>query len=246
MHVKTSLLSPLATILFGLGTAFGGQIGDIAVFYNSTAPSPCPANLTAACAANNAAGVLDGPAFVILNTSGIDITNAVLTVIGEDFFDVGTISANSSVTVIAGISNDGQSHGASNFFTATGSAFDSSDHFSSLNTDQLELTGQQGGAQVQSLDVCGIIAAPIFTPACTAGPSTDGTVSSINFLGGPGDNDAPCNNCFAPQIVANLITVGSSGGVPEPSSFAFLCAGLVALIVVRRVTRGPADSEGTS
>jgi uncharacterized protein (TIGR03437 family) len=195
------------------------QNGYIGVFYNSTPPKPCPTAISALCTANttvnnNLGGVQDGPVFVFVNTSSTPITNGVLTILGVDFFDVGTIGANSTVTVIPGVSDDKQNHGSNNFFTVTGSIYDSSDNFASLNSTQFKFTGQQGSTQIVSVDVCGIVAPPNFTPACTAGPSNDGTVPNINFLGGPGDNDGPCNNCFGPAIVADLDT---STGLPAPS-----------------------------
>lgn len=203
------------------------QVGYIGVFYDSTPPSPCPATLSVLCTANNTAnnnpnggdgGPIDAPVFVFVNTGSADITNAVLTIVGVDFFNVGTIPANNGnnpVIVIPGVSNDGQNHGANNFFTYTGEPYDSSDNFPSLNSTQFQFSGQQGGTQIQSVDVCGTINPPIFTPACTVQPlSNDGGSSNINFLGGPGDNDGGCNNCFGPQIVALLNTVTSGGGPP--------------------------------
>ena len=183
-------------------------------------------------------GVLDGPVFVVVNTSNTDITNAMLTIVGTDFFDIGTIAADSSFTVIPGVSNDGLDHGDENFFTHTGSVFDSSDEFPSLNTTEFELTGEQGSTQIVSVDICGIIAAPVFTPACTAGPSNDGAVDSINFLGGPGNNDGPCDNCFGPAIVADLETAVAE--TPEPSSFLLFGGALIGLssgLSIRRKSR---------
>lgn len=207
------------------------QTGYIGVFYNSTPPSPCPANLTTLCTANTNAdnnpnagdgGPVDAPVFTFVNTSSTDITDAVITLIGASgqypgdsfIINMGTIPANSFKNVIPGLSNDGQNHGANNFFTYTGTPYDSSDEFPSLNSTQFKFTGQQGSTQIQSVDVCGIVAPPVFTPACTQGVSNDGTVPNINFLGGPGDNDGPCDNCFGPQIVALLNTVTSGGGPP--------------------------------
>ena len=193
------------------------QTGYIGIFYFSTPPSPCPTALTILCAANTSVnnslgGAQDGPVFVIVNTSSVPITNAVLTVVGVDSFNVGTVAANSSVTVVPGVTKDGQNHGSSNFFTVTGGIYDTSENFPSLNSTQFKFSGQQGSTQIQSVDICGIVAAPFFTPACTAGPSNDGTITTppLNFLGGPGDNDGPCNNCFGPAIVASLSTVTSS------------------------------------
>ncbi len=199
------------------------QTGYIGVFYNSTPPSPCPAALTVLCTANTAAnnkegGVIDGPVFVFVNTSSTPITNAVFSVSDaasgiQDSFKVGTINPNSSFTLIPGVTDDGQNHGGSNFFTVTGTPLDTSDDGPSANTTRFTFTGQQGSTTIQSADVCGVPAPPTFTPACTLQPlSNDGNVSNINFLGGPGDNDGPCDNCFGPAIVALLISGGGGSG----------------------------------
>jgi hypothetical protein len=209
------LAASVFVALSSLGVAIASPIGDIQVFYNSTP--------------NFGQGVLDGPVFVFQNATDAAIANGVLTIVGVDFFDVGTIAADSNVLVIPGLSNDGQNHGANNFFTHTGSIYDSSDLFSSLNTTQFEFMGSHAGTQIESSDLCGVIAAPVFTPACTAGPSNDGTVSNINFLGGPGNNDGPCNNCFGPQIVADLVT--EPVGTPEPSTFILRGAALLLLAI---------------
>jgi hypothetical protein len=170
--------------------------------------------------------------FVFQNTTGTDITNGVLTIVGIDFFNVGTIAANSNVFVIPGVSNDGQDHGSGNFFTVTGGIYDSSDESVNADSVQFEFTGNQGSTPIESTDVCGIIAAPIFTPACTQGVSNDGTVPNINFLGGPGNNDGPCDNCFGPETVANLVTAGASSPTPEPSTLTLLGGALIAMAAV--------------
>lgn len=204
------------------------QSGYIGVFYNSTPPASCPANLTALCNANTATnngpyGVVDGPVFVFVNTSSTAITNAVFSVSDpstgiKDSFAIGTLPANNAsqpFILIPGVTDDKQNHGSNNFFTVTGTPNDTSDNGPSSDNTQFQFTGQQGGTQIQSVDVCGIIAAPVFTPACTQGVSNDGSVPNINFLGGPGDNDGPCDNCFGPQIVALLNTV-TTGGASGP------------------------------
>jgi hypothetical protein len=95
------------------------------------------------------------------------------------------------------------------FFSVSGDINHTAENGPNLNSTQFQFTGQQGSALIQSVDVCGLIAPATFTPACTAGPSNDGAVPYINFLGGPGDNASGCNNCFGPQIVALLGTYGS-------------------------------------
>ena len=197
------------------------QSGYIGVFYSSTPPSPCPAALSVLCAANGSennslGGAQNGPIFVFVNTGNSPITNGVLTIVGVDFFDVPTIAAGSSFILVPGVTNDGQNHGSANFFTVTGSIYDSADDFPGLNSTAFKFTGQQGGTQIQSVDICGTIAAPIFTPACTAGTSNDGTVTGLNFLGGPNSNADSCSNCFGPAIVALLgtFTSGSTSGSP--------------------------------
>jgi len=201
------------------------QTGYIGVFYYSTPPSPCPQNLTVLCNANTAAnnsqdGVIDGPVFVFVNTSAAPITNAVFSVSDpssgiKDTFSVGTIGANASVTLIPGVTDDKQKHGTNNFFTVTGSPIDTSEDGPNSNNTQFTFTGQQGTTQIQSVDVCGVVGAPVFTPACTQGVANDGTVPNLNFLGGPGDNDGPCDNCFGPRVVA-LLNTATSGGTSGP------------------------------
>lgn len=49
----------------------------------------------------------------------------------------------------------------------------------------------------------GVSSGTILTGA-TAGPSNDGTVEHLNFLGGPDNADGPCNDCFGPKKIAVL------------------------------------------
>ncbi len=186
------------------------------VFYNSTAPENCSALLTPVCTANNTAGVKAGPVFVFVNNGSAPITNGAFNLVDGDSYQVGTIPANSSVTVIPGISNDGQTHPEGGFFAVTGSIYDSAALGPNSNTTQFVFTGQQNGAQIESLDLCGSLSQPAFTPACTAGPSNDETVTNppLNFLGGPGDNTGPCSNCFGPAVVARMILISSGGALP--------------------------------
>ena len=144
-------------------------------------------------------GVLDGPAFVIQNTSDYAISDGVLSigpggVSTPDSYDVGTIPAGGNVVIVPGLSNDGQSHPSGGFFAYTGSNLDTSDSGPNEDDVQFEFTGMGDGVKLDS---------GIFTPAATQGASDDGTVSNLNFLGGPGDNDQPCTNCFGPAVVAD-------------------------------------------
>ncbi len=151
------------------------------------------------CSNNFGQGLQDGPIFVITNTGTTPITGAVLKILSpmSDSFSIGTIAAGATAFVIPGLSNDGAT--GHNFFAYIGSANDTSDNGEDADTTQFEFTGVQGQASVDS---------GIFTPAATISPSNDGTIASINFLGGP--DDGACNDCFGPKQVATLnVTSGS-------------------------------------
>ena len=194
------------TITTAETSGFSGQsLGDIEVVYNATNTFMFD---------GKPLGIVDGPAFVIQNTSNAAITGGVLS-IGPggvsipDSFDIGTVAADSYVVIVPGLSNDGQTHPGGGFFANTGQALDTSDSGPNGNNVQFEFTGLQNGVSVDS---------GVFTPAATFGPSEDDT-TSLNFLGGPGDADGPCTNCFGPDIVANLIGASApSGGSGANSS----------------------------
>jgi hypothetical protein len=170
----------LASLLVTISAARPGQaqvipsVGNIQVCYN------CEQDF-------GFGSLLDGPTFVIHNTSSSSITNGVLK-IGPgggltDFFNVGTIGTGETASfkaVVPGLSNDGGS--GHTFFAFTGHIRDTSDIVPNGNDTQFEFTGRQGSKAVDS---------GVFTPAATRG---DGT----NFL----NCDHP--NCFN-QPVANLI-----------------------------------------
>jgi len=148
-------------------------------------------------------GVIDGPTFLIRNTGNTSLTNLVFSAdIGgatQDSFAVGTIAAGGSVIIEPGVSQDGGAH--SGFFTFLGNALDTSEVGPEGDNIKFELTGLRNGQVVDT---------GIFTAGQTAGPSTDGSVAHINFLGGPGNADAPCGDCFGPKAIAtfNLTTPG--------------------------------------
>ncbi len=150
-------------------------------------------------------GQLDGTVFAIENASSTPITDGVLTINPpggpEDQYNVGVIPADQFVLVEPGISNDGGTNHT--FFKVTGTLLDESDLGPNANDVQFEFTGMQGTSTIDS---------GVFTPAATAGPSNDGKVSNLNFLGGPGDNDEPLSDGFGPKVVASLTATPAGGG----------------------------------
>ena len=152
-------------------------------------------------------GQLDGTVIAIENASSTPITNGILTVNPpggpEDQFNVGTVAARTFVLVEPGISNDGGTDHT--FFKVTGTLLDESDSGPNGNNVQFEFTGIQGTSTIDS---------GVFTPAATAGPSNDGKVQDLNFLGGPGDNDGPVTDGFGPKVVASLTATAASGSTP--------------------------------
>jgi hypothetical protein len=219
-HESHSILGRVAATVACLAFALeqfaeaGTIVGEVQAVYN--APNGFQFN-------GSPVGVIDGPAFLIENTSGADITSVVFTV-ESDSLRVGTIAAHSSIVVIPGLSTDGQTHAG--FFKNLGAALDTSDSGPNGDGVQFQLTGLQGAVGVDS---------GVFTPGATAGPSNDGTISHINFLGGGSpDTDVACNNCFGPKVVAELVL---QPGVPEPSAWILLSVGMVLAWSGRRLQR---------
>jgi len=146
---------------------------------------------------------VDSPAFLITNTSDSVITNAKFTIkpnkaneVAKDSFKIGKLKPGHSIVIVPQYSNDGgTNHPPGAFFFFTGSPLDTSESGPDANTIKFIFTGSMGGLAVSS----GII-----EPKATLGPSNDGTVSRINFLGGPGNADGPCNDCVGPYQIGTL------------------------------------------
>jgi hypothetical protein len=209
-------LSTGTTVLLTAGVATASPtlaipvVGDIRACYN------CSDNF-------GSVGVVDGPTFLIENTSGSPITGGLFEAdIGgstQDIFHVGTIGSGASVIVEPGVSTDGFSH--TGFFSFLSGVLDTSDSGPSDGATKFEFTGLLGPLPVDS---------GIFTPAMTAGPSPDGTILSENFLGGGPQSDGPCNDCFGPKIIATLSTPNPTAtAIPEPWTLALFGAGLAGL-----------------
>jgi hypothetical protein len=218
MAAKHWLAMTTACVLVSyIGNASAGIVGDIQACYN------CTHNF-------GSIGVVDGPTFLIENTSGSTFTNGVFFAdIGggtADQFSFGTIAPGNSTIVEPGVSIDGRSH--TGFFRFFGVVRDTSDEGPDLGTTQFRLTGLVDGISVDS---------GIFTPDATAGPSPDGTTAIINFLGGGSpETDLACSNCFGPKVIATFSTGTSPVGVPEPAPMTLLCVMVVGIYVARRIS----------
>ena len=216
--------------MFAIGTnALAGSVGDIQVVYFAPSNFDYNGAFNGSLTGTPIGPVADGPAFIIENkSSSTALTNVVLNIgVGgnnstADSFNVGTIAASSYVAVAPGLSNDGGS--GHSFFAFTGSLRDTSDVGPNSDSVPFSLTALYGGVDA---------ATGTFTPAATQGPSNDNTVSNLNFLGGPGDNDGPCNNCFGPKVVAEI----QLASVPEPSTWLLLATGLTVLTACARRRR---------
>ena len=201
----------LATAV-GVAIPFGAhaaEVGNIEVCYYCGVGSD---------AANFSQGVQDGPIFEINDLTSTALTNVTFTADG-DTYNVGTVGALSSVILIPGVSNDGGTHAAGAFWQVTGGILDTSDDGPNSNSTQFELNALFGGVSATT---------GIFTPATSIQAlSNDGSVSDISFLGGPGNNDGPCNNCYGPDVVATIDT--NSSATPLPATLPLFATGVGAL-----------------
>jgi hypothetical protein len=156
---------------------------------------------------NGLTGTVDGPAFLFTNTGTSAITGASFAIaaskklnIKADSYRIGTIAAGKSAVIVVGASNDKKTRPAGLFFYYNGPTdpTDTSDNGVDADTIVFTFKGKIGTTAVTS--------GKIVTGA-SAGPSADGSVAKLNFLGGPGNADGPCNDCFAPKVIANITTV---------------------------------------
>ena len=131
-----------------------------------------------------------------------------------DTYNIGTIAGLGSFVLVPGLSNDGGAHAAGAFWFVTGSILDTSDEGPNSNSTPFDLTALFGGISATT---------GVFTPATSELPANDGTVTLISFLGGPGDHDGPCNNCYGPNIVA---TIDTPSATPLPATLPLFAGGL--------------------
>ncbi len=123
-----------------------------------------------------------------------------------DIFHIGTIKPGASFVIVPGASNDKKVHKPGGFFVyaSPGNPLDTSDSGPNANTLKFTFTGKIGKQAVTS--------GPII-PGKSLSKSVDGTVASLNFLGGPGNADGPCNDCYASKLVAQITIPAASSAL---------------------------------
>jgi hypothetical protein len=145
---------------------------------------------------------VDAPAFQFTNTGTAPITHAVFSIqrnrnlgIIADEFQIKTINPGASFVIVPGASNDDHVHQQGAFFAYSGAPLDTSDTGPNEDSVIFVFTGKVNGLPVSSGNI---------VVGASAGPSGDLTVSKINFLGGPGNLDEPCWDCFDPKVVGEI------------------------------------------
>jgi hypothetical protein len=116
-----------------------------------------------------------------------------------------------------GVTSDG---GTGHTFFTPGIAGgpDTSDSGPGSDAVQFKFLGTWNGAPLTS---------GVFAAGDSAGPSLDGTVAHLNFLGGPNGADGPCGSCFFRTVA----TFPAASATPEPRSITLLGAGLATLAI---------------
>jgi hypothetical protein len=157
---------------------------------------------------------VDAPAFQFTNTGTAAITSATFSIaanpslgVVKDSFHIGTIAAGASFVIVPGASNDKKVHPSGGFFTysAPGNPLDTSDSAPNANDIVFKFSGKIGSRAVSSGN---------FKPGSSKAPSVDGTVASLNFLGGPGNADGPCNDCYGTRVVAKITEAAAAATEP--------------------------------
>ncbi len=157
---------------------------------------------------------VDAPAFQFTNTGTAAITFASFSIaanaslgIVKDTFHIGTIAPGASFVIVPGASNDKKVHPSGGFFTysSPGNPLDTSDSGPDADGIVFKFSGKIGSHAVSSGN---------FKPGNSKSRSVDGTVATLNFLGGPGNADGPCNDCFGTKTVAKITEAAAASVQP--------------------------------
>jgi hypothetical protein len=168
-------------------------------------------------------GVQDAPIFHFTNVTANDITSASFTIFAsgdnltQDTFQIGTIAAGSFFDLWVGVTSDGGT-GHTFFNPIGGGGLDTSDLAPDSDAVQFQFQATWNDQPLTS---------GVFAAGDTAGPSLDGTVAHLNFLGGPNGADGPCGSCF----FGTVATFPPAAPTPEPGGLALLGAGLAGLAI---------------
>ncbi len=147
---------------------------------------------------------VDAPAFEIVNSGTAPITGAKFTMLADtaesvpqDTYTIGKIGAGKAVVIVPGNSNDKKTHPTAGifYFHGLGDPLDTSDAAPNTNAVTFVFTGKIGTQVVSSGNI---------VVGTSVAPSADGTVPAINFLGGPGNADGPCNDCVDPEQIGTI------------------------------------------
>jgi hypothetical protein len=227
-----TFLSTLAAMMFVASLpAHADQIGTVLVCYSCDGTGTLPTGVSAIDTAvtANALGMSDAILFDFVNTSTFPITGGVFSVSGggavTDSFAVPTIAADSSFTLIPGITSDAGSHPSGGLFAPTG-FMDTSDGFGGVSDSSVfQFTGVSDGLAVSSLTFgssTGI--AGTFTPGDPGldlpyrDSPTGGSLES--FIGQGPSGDGACNNCYFGEVAT--LDLPTTNAVPEPATAPFL------------------------